>query len=192
MAYADDILVFLTWPDQFATLFQLFALYSQASNVRLNRRKTVAVSWVVANTLNGNKLFQAEGILHWQDRSSPECTVYLGYPLNSNKVLPHFNLERTRIVACTILSIWKAHWRYIFDNAAFVPQAATAETIAASLRIAKANDLVSRYRLVPSVSFYFQFNFFWTDGPRCPSLNKLSYTHKKRVYLFSMQNCIST
>lgn len=148
--------------------------------------------WVVANTLNGNKLFQAEGILHWQDRSSPECTVYLGYPLNSNKVLPHFNLERTHIVACTIMSIWKAHWRYIFDNAAFVPQAATAETIAASLRIAKANDLVSRYRLVPSVSFYFQFNFFWTDGPRCPSLNKLSYTHKKRVYLFSMQNCIST
>ncbi|EIE90701.1 hypothetical protein RO3G_15412 [Rhizopus delemar RA 99-880] len=44
MAYADDVLVFLTRPTELQTLLHLVSLYGKASNARLNRGKTMAVS----------------------------------------------------------------------------------------------------------------------------------------------------
>lgn len=84
LAYADDILVFLTRPDQLHTLLQLFDIYSHASNTRLNRHKTMAVSLSGRRQPEWQHILQTEGILHWQDRSSPECVEYLGYPLSNS------------------------------------------------------------------------------------------------------------
>jgi hypothetical protein len=44
LAYADDVLVFLTRPTELQTLLYLVSLYVKTSNVRLNRGKALAVS----------------------------------------------------------------------------------------------------------------------------------------------------
>lgn len=44
LTYADDILVFLSSPSELPTLFSIISMYERASNARLNRDKTLAVS----------------------------------------------------------------------------------------------------------------------------------------------------
>lgn len=64
------------------------------------------------------------------------CRDILNVRIIRYKVLPHFKLEWAHIVACTIASIWKAHWQHVFDEASFDPNTVVAEAIAASIRIA--------------------------------------------------------
>ncbi|KAG1529343.1 hypothetical protein G6F51_014173 [Rhizopus arrhizus] len=44
LAYADDILVFLSSPSELPILLSTISMYERASNARLNRDKTLAVS----------------------------------------------------------------------------------------------------------------------------------------------------
>lgn len=61
LAYADDVLVFLTRPDQLSILLQLFDLYGQASNARLNRHKTMAISLSGRRDQDWTQTLQAAG-----------------------------------------------------------------------------------------------------------------------------------
>ncbi|KAL1929293.1 hypothetical protein VTP01DRAFT_2352 [Rhizomucor pusillus] len=85
MAYADDVLVFLTNPDELRTLLAILNLYGRASNARLNREKTVAVSLNNCTHTTWIHILQAEGISNWFDRTPSIGTAYLGYPLTSSK-----------------------------------------------------------------------------------------------------------
>ncbi|KAG1466235.1 hypothetical protein G6F56_004725 [Rhizopus delemar] len=64
LAYADDIMVFLSSPEEIQTLMSILSTYERASNACLNCHKTIAVS------ISGTPL-----------ESCPNAAIYLGFPL---------------------------------------------------------------------------------------------------------------
>ncbi|KAG1257776.1 hypothetical protein G6F68_009140 [Rhizopus microsporus] len=85
LAYADDIMVLLSDPEELPALLDIVNTYERASNARLNRDKTLAVS------LSGNIQPQWTQMLHscnmhqWHDKSNDTAAIYLGFPLTSSK-----------------------------------------------------------------------------------------------------------
>ncbi|KAG1453633.1 hypothetical protein G6F56_007518 [Rhizopus delemar] len=83
LAYADDIIVFLSNPEEIQTLMSIFSIYECASNARLNHYKTIAVSISGAPLESWQSTLSSAGITQWHDRSSPNAAIYLGFPLTS-------------------------------------------------------------------------------------------------------------
>ncbi|KAG1516743.1 hypothetical protein G6F52_009382 [Rhizopus delemar] len=84
LAYADDVLIFLTRPTELQTLLHLVSLYGKASNARLNRGKTLAVSLSGEDHQDWRQMLSANGITQWHDKRASSATIYLGYPLTSS------------------------------------------------------------------------------------------------------------
>ncbi|EIE75892.1 hypothetical protein RO3G_00596 [Rhizopus delemar RA 99-880] len=84
LAYADDVLVFLTRPTELQTLLYLVSLYGKASNARLNRGKTLAVSLSGEDRHDWRQTLSANGITQWHDKRASSAAIYLGYPLTSS------------------------------------------------------------------------------------------------------------
>ncbi|KAG0975420.1 hypothetical protein G6F29_011546 [Rhizopus arrhizus] len=84
LAYADDVLVFVTRPTELQTLFHLVSLCGKASNARLNRGKTIAVSLSGEDHHDWRQTLIANGITQWHDKRASSATIYLGYPLTSS------------------------------------------------------------------------------------------------------------
>ncbi|KAG1546735.1 hypothetical protein G6F49_010411 [Rhizopus delemar] len=84
LAYADDVLVFLTRPTEMQRLLYLVSLYGKASNARLNRGKTLAVSLSGEDHHDWRQMLSANGITQWHDKRASSATIYLGYPLTSS------------------------------------------------------------------------------------------------------------
>ncbi|CDH57035.1 predicted protein [Lichtheimia corymbifera JMRC:FSU:9682] len=51
------------------------------------------------------------------------------------KTLPNTKIHGSIVIACGILAIWNAHWRFIFDDQSFNPQAIANTAIQQILRI---------------------------------------------------------
>ncbi|KAG1322593.1 hypothetical protein G6F63_013324 [Rhizopus arrhizus] len=83
MAYADDIAVFLVDPGELHALLDILALYSRASNARLNRHKALAISLSGQPQQSWQSALSSHGITQWHDRSNSTAAIYLGYPLTS-------------------------------------------------------------------------------------------------------------
>ncbi|CDH60772.1 hypothetical protein RO3G_01429 [Lichtheimia corymbifera JMRC:FSU:9682] len=109
LAYADDVLIFVTDKDEVQEIMTIIQLYCRASNAKLNCHKTLAVS------LNGHipddwkQAFASHDLIHWHDRSCNEAATYLCFPLNSTadqldqflqllleKVKAHVNILKSR------------------------------------------------------------------------------------------------
>ncbi|KAG1167868.1 hypothetical protein G6F36_012411 [Rhizopus arrhizus] len=84
LAYANDVLVFLKGPTELQVLLQLVSLYGRASNAKLNRHKTLAVSLSGEEQLEWRTMLNANRILQWHDNKDPTAAIYLGYPLTSS------------------------------------------------------------------------------------------------------------
>lgn len=84
LAYADDILVFLSQPTELPPLLRLISLYERVSNARLNRDKTVAVSLSGTSQPGWRQTLGDHGITQWHDSSSATAATYLGFPLTSS------------------------------------------------------------------------------------------------------------
>ncbi|KAG1377194.1 hypothetical protein G6F60_002892 [Rhizopus arrhizus] len=83
-AYADDVLVFFTRPTELQTLLYLVSLCSKASNTRLNRGKTMAVSLSGEDHHDWRQTLFANGVTQCHDKRASSATTYLGYPLTSS------------------------------------------------------------------------------------------------------------
>ncbi|KAG1135452.1 hypothetical protein G6F38_012791 [Rhizopus arrhizus] len=84
LAYADDVLVFLTRSTELQTLLYLVSLYGKASNARLNRGKTITVSLSGEDHHDWRQTLFANGIIKWHDKRASSATTYLRYPLTSS------------------------------------------------------------------------------------------------------------
>ena len=83
LAYADDVLIFVTHKEEVQAIMNIIKLYCRASNAKLNCQKTLVVS------LNGHvpddwkQAFSSQDLHQWHDRTSPNAAIYLGFPLTS-------------------------------------------------------------------------------------------------------------
>lgn len=85
MAYAVDVIVFLNKPNELQALLRILSVYGQASNARLNRDKTLAVSLSGELHPEWRRMLEANQIFQWHDKQNISAAIYLGYPLTSNK-----------------------------------------------------------------------------------------------------------
>ncbi|KAG1448084.1 hypothetical protein G6F56_009048 [Rhizopus delemar] len=85
LAYADDILVFLSSPSELPTLLSIISMYERASNARLNRDKTLAVSLSGEPQPDTQQALTSANMVKWHDKHSTDAAIYLGYPLTSSK-----------------------------------------------------------------------------------------------------------
>jgi hypothetical protein len=84
LAYAGNVLVFLTRPTELQALLYLVFLYGKASNARSNRGKTLAVSLSGEDHHDWRQMLSANGITQWHNKRAYLATSYLGYPLTSS------------------------------------------------------------------------------------------------------------
>lgn len=84
LAYADDLLVFLSHHQELDLLLIILDVYSQASNGRINLHKTVAVSLSGAPLTQWTDCFDRAGITARHDSQSATALRYLGFPLSSH------------------------------------------------------------------------------------------------------------
>jgi hypothetical protein len=55
------------------------------------------------------------------------------------KTLSHWNLDTFHVIACGVLSLWRLHWKYIFEDTPFWSNEATARATALLRRIHNEN-----------------------------------------------------
>ncbi|KAG0857857.1 hypothetical protein G6F26_001914 [Rhizopus arrhizus] len=55
------------------------------------------------------------------------------------KTLSHWKLDTFHVIACGVLSLWRLHWKYIFEDTPFWPNEATARATALLRRIRSEN-----------------------------------------------------
>ncbi|ORX42267.1 hypothetical protein DM01DRAFT_1379106 [Hesseltinella vesiculosa] len=84
MAYADDMLVFLSDPSKWDSLQRLYSVYANASNSRLNVQKTELISLSGHPWRQWSSTCQDSGA-SWHDKHSATVVKYLGYPIYSSK-----------------------------------------------------------------------------------------------------------
>jgi hypothetical protein len=83
LAYADDLLIFLSKPTEWQQLNVVLEIYHKASNAKVNLEKTNMSS------MAGNALPQWQAMVtdfrgKWHDYNSQASLVYLGYPIYHN------------------------------------------------------------------------------------------------------------
>ncbi|KAI8145300.1 hypothetical protein BJV82DRAFT_512157 [Fennellomyces sp. T-0311] len=64
-------------------MLSIFDSYGRASNARLNKDKTVAISLSGQAQAVWRRTLRDTGITQWHDKASFEAVIYLGYPLTS-------------------------------------------------------------------------------------------------------------
>ena len=84
LAYADDVCVFLSSPQDFARLQHHLSQYGHVSNAKINIDKTEVVSLSGRPSSFWQPLLKEHGISSWHDRTSPKAVRYLGFPLISS------------------------------------------------------------------------------------------------------------
>jgi hypothetical protein len=90
LAYADDLEVFLSSPDEWLVLLSLLELYGRASNAKVNLSKTVLVSLSGVGHSAWAAIASSAGI-EWHDSRSVGSVRYLGYPLyHTDAQLAHY------------------------------------------------------------------------------------------------------
>jgi hypothetical protein len=83
MAYADDLLVFLSQPAEWPCLLDQLETYNQASNAKVNLAKTVIFPLAGRTSLTWPQITSGFGG-QWHDNRAPAPLVYLGYPVWHN------------------------------------------------------------------------------------------------------------
>lgn len=78
LAYADDILVFLSSPSELPILLSTISMYERASNARLNRDKTLAVSLSGEPQPDIQQALMSANIVKWHDKHSIDAAIYSG------------------------------------------------------------------------------------------------------------------
>jgi hypothetical protein len=82
LAYADDLAVFLSSPDEWTALIAIMELYGRASNAKINIEKTVVISLSGATHRAWTRLLTAASDqIQWHDAQCQNAVRYLGYPL---------------------------------------------------------------------------------------------------------------
>lgn len=84
-AYADDIMVFLSNPQDLARLQLHLNRYQLSSNAKLNAHKSQAISLSGQPQPEWNQTLEQAGFPTCHDRTWSSAVVYLGYPLASSK-----------------------------------------------------------------------------------------------------------
>ncbi|KAG1033152.1 hypothetical protein G6F25_010728 [Rhizopus arrhizus] len=84
LAYADDVAVFLSKPSDFVRLRQLYEVYAQASNAKINLGKTEAFSLSGHPHPPWQTFLQVNQISSWHDKNSPSALRYLGFAVCSS------------------------------------------------------------------------------------------------------------
>ena len=86
LAYADDVIVFLSSPLDLHRFFALYESYARASNAKINTNKTITFSLSGRALPDWQTALQSHGISRWHDRLSTHPLIYLGFPLYSSKM----------------------------------------------------------------------------------------------------------
>lgn len=85
LAYADDVLIFVTDKEEIHDIMTNINLYCRASNAKLNCQKTLVVSLTGAVPDDWRHVFDSHDLRLWHDHTSTEAATYLGFPLNSTQ-----------------------------------------------------------------------------------------------------------
>lgn len=85
LAYADDVMIFLSTPSDLHRLQLHLSKYQSASNAKLNPHKSQAISLSGNRQPEWNTFLQQSGFPTCHDRTWLEPIIYLGYPLASSK-----------------------------------------------------------------------------------------------------------
>ena len=106
MAYANDLLVLLSEPAEWAPLLENLQAYSRSSNAKVNLRKT-EVFPLAGNPQDEWHVLIKEANGKWHDSTSTESLTYLGYPVWHNqqqldRFLQHLYVKMER--HCLMLS----------------------------------------------------------------------------------------
>ncbi|KAG1328634.1 hypothetical protein G6F62_008060 [Rhizopus arrhizus] len=85
MAYADDVLILLSAPSELSPLMDILNQYARASNAKLNREKTLAVSLSGETQPLWTHALSTHQVMRWHDKTHATAAIYLGFPLTSSK-----------------------------------------------------------------------------------------------------------
>ncbi|KAG2219293.1 hypothetical protein INT45_011308 [Circinella minor] len=81
LAYADDVLIFLSNPSELSVLLELLNLYGRASNAQLNKDKTVALSLSGKRQLPWIAALNRAGINVWNDEHNTNPVIKIWHSI---------------------------------------------------------------------------------------------------------------
>lgn len=85
LAYADDVLIFVSDPAEIQHIMTIIDHYCKASNAKLNHQKSMVVALNGRVSPEWRQGFSDQGIHQWHDRSTADAAIYLGFPLTSTR-----------------------------------------------------------------------------------------------------------